>query len=379
MNTGIPADAFRYYLLINRPETADTTFTWHDFGEKLNNELVATLGNLINRTITFINRYTNNTITNNPTLTKEDNDFWTTIKQQEQEITTLLENVKLKDALKKIMDIARKGNTYFQQQEPWKTIKEQPDKARTTMYILAHLCRDLAILLQPYLPTTSKNIFQQLKLEEQGWDHLGQQELGGHTINKAQHLFKKISPEDINNLKQRFSGKREEKTTEKQPSKEEQEQLFSQCDFRVAKITSVKQHPRADKLYIETIDLGPLGTRQIISGLVGHYKPEELINKNIIVITNLKPATLRGELSQGMLLAAQDEQGRVSIITTTAPPGTPITIQDVQQQPATEITINEFSQLRLTATKKGVYLNNKELRAGEQPLRSDKGITGNVS
>lgn len=366
--TNIPADVFRYYLLQNRPETSDTKFSWKEFQEKLNNELVATLGNLVNRTLVFVQRYCDYKIEQDLEFTQDDLKFWEEVKQKEQEVTDLLDNVKLKDALKKIMEIARLGNIHYQNCAPWKQIKENPQVAKANLSILTHLAKDLAILIGPYMPTTAQSIFDQLGIQKRTWNNLGVLDLNGHTIKEPKHLFQKVEDKQIKELKEKFSGKKETKddTTDKQNIKP------ALC---VAKITEVTKHPTADKLYIEQLDLGPLGKRQIISGLVGYYTKEELLGKHIIVVANLKEAKLRGELSQGMLLAAEDKKDNVGIVTAQdASPGDFIQgFENTDEQ----IDIKQFFNYKFKANG-GLYLHDEELKINGKSLQIDKDVVGKV-
>ena len=371
-NTGIPADAYRYYLLSIRPETSDTQFSWKDFGDKINNELVATLGNLINRTLVFIKRYSDGIIARGKSSAPADDVFWQLVKEKEAEAGKLLEASKLRDALKKIMDIAREGNSYYQQAAPWKAIKEDPEQAKTSLYYLANLCKDLAILLEPYLPATSQAIFAQLGIKPLAWNALGELGLDKHAIAEPAHLFSKVEEQTINDLQARFAGKQEE---QKKPSALD---TFKTFDLRVAKITEVEQHPDADKLFIEHLDLGPLGKKQIVSGLKGHYEPEDLIGKQIIVVHNLKPAKLRGVESQGMLLAAEDENDTVGLVfAPDAKPGDQVTIDSVSQSPKKQVDIKEFFSIELKA-ENGVLLDGKSLLVAGNSLVIDKDVKGLV-
>ena len=324
-NTGIPSDVWRYYLLINRPESADTTFHWEDFQEKLNNELVANIGNLVNRVITFVNKHNNSQIIKSD-LPEEKLVFWERVQQKEALITILLEEVKLKEALKEIMRLSRMGNQFFQEQTPWKTIKEDPEDAQESLFILANLVKDLSILIEPYMPQTAKSIQEQLKLNESSWHDLGQLSVHGD-INEAQLLFEKL--DDISELKERFSG----------------QEGAEVLDLRVATIESVEKHPKADKLYIEHLDLGPLGKKTIVSGLVPYYKEEELVGKKIILVNNLAPAKLRGVESQGMLLAAEHD-GEVKVLEAIGEPGEQVFLKGVRHKKKKEpITIDFFFSL----------------------------------
>lgn len=332
MSTQIPADVWRYYLLINRPETADTTFTWDDFQEKLNNELVANIGNLVNRTTTFISRQCEGVITKHG-LCEENLLFWEQIQKEEQALTDLLEEVRIKEALKKVMHISRLGNQFFQEQAPWKMIKEDREEAEESLFILVNFVKDLAIMLEPFLPHASASIFKQLNCEQKTWEDLGALSVHGQ-IAEPELLFTKLEDEELAELKDRFNGN------------QKKEDIFGpqKLDLRVAKITRVEKHPKADKLYIEHLDVGELGERTIVSGLVPYYSAKELEGKNIIIAANLKPAKLRGVESQGMLLAGQ-EGDTVSVLSPDAQPGEQVTLEGISHKPAKEITIDEFFSL----------------------------------
>ncbi len=372
-NTGILADVFRYYLLTNRPENSDTTFSWDDFAEKLNNELVANLGNLINRTMMFINRFADGNIIDNPAFLESDESFWKEVEEKEDQLTTLLSKTKLKEGIKLIMEISKMGNAYFQASEPWKVIKEDKTRAKTSLFVLAHLCKDLAIMLKPYLPTSADSIFKQLNTKELNWNDLGRFSLSGKKIGTPNHLFEKIDESKIKELKERFSGQRNKQVS----TKESDEKVFSRFDLRVAKIISVEKHPSADKLFIEKIDVGDLGERQIVSGLVGHYSPDELLGKNIVIVANLKPAKLRGKLSQGMLLASEDENRNVGLVLAPdAVPGTKVLCSNITTNPSKELTIDEFFSIRLESSERGVFLGENELLADKKSLTIDKDSFG---
>lgn len=371
--TGLPADAYRYYLLSVRPETSDTQFSWQDFGSHINNELVATLGNLINRTLVFIRNYAGGKIVDAPATTETDEQFWNSIKEKESKVTALLEKVKLRDGLKAIMDVAREGNAYFQASQPWKTIKENPEQAKTSLYYLVHLCKDLAILLQPYLPETSKSIFQQLNVEERDWNALGTLDLGGKSIGEPQHLFRRVDEKTIKELQERFGGAKEE------PKEKNPLDTAKNFDLRVARIINVEQHSDADKLYVETLDVGPLGKRKIVSGLKGYYGLEQLLGQQIIVVANLKPAKLRGVLSEGMLLAAEDKEDHVGLVLAPdAAPGDQVIIEGVIPAPKERVDVKEFFSVTIDADKNGASLNGKPLLVNKKPLVIDKDVVGQV-
>ena len=290
IETGINADAFRYYIFINRPETSDTTFTWDDFQQKINNELVANLGNLVNRTIVFINKFFDGKVEG-----KIDKDFISKLEKEYSKVEKLLDNIQLKEGLKQIMNISKLGNHYFQEKEPWKT------KDVNALLTLANVVKDLAILIKPFLPETSSSIFKQLNIKELNWKNLGKEDIkSGHKFGKQELLFKKLEDKEIQEFKERFKGK-------KKDSK------FN-LDLKVAKILEVEDHPEADKLYVLQIDLGN-EKRQIVAGLKNYYDKKSLIGKNIVVVTNLEPVKLRGIESKGMILAAVNgDQSEVKLL-----------------------------------------------------------------
>ena len=172
IKTNIKADVWRYYIMVNRPEKADTDFSWQDFQSKINNELVANLGNFINRAVSFINKFAESKIPD-AKLDKNDKAFLDSIKKEIKNTTELLDDIQLKDALKNIMHISRLGNQYFQETEPWKTIKDNKAKAETCLALCINIAKDLAIMIKPYLPKTSEKIFKQLNIKEKNWDDLG--------------------------------------------------------------------------------------------------------------------------------------------------------------------------------------------------------------
>ncbi len=343
--SGIPADVWRYYLLINRPETADTVFLWDDFQDRLNNELVANLGNLVNRTVSFIARQCDGFVAKQE-LCEENHNFWSRVQQKEQKITDALEKVCLKEALREIMSLAKMGNQFFQEQEPWKIIKTNRSEAEESLFILANLIKDLAILIEPYLPDTAQSIFRQLGIGQLSWQQLGEFDIQG-PIGEPELLFKKL--DSVEELRERFGSKVE------------------RLDLRVAKIERVEKHPDADKLYIEHLDLGELGKRTIVSGLVEYYTPEELEGKKIVVFANLRPAKLRGVKSEGMLLAAEHD-GVVEVLESTGNPGEQVTLQGITPRPAKEVTIDDVFALKMQVKNHIPLIEGKKLSVKKTKL-----------
>jgi len=380
-STGIPADVFRYYLMINRPEKTDTEFSWNDFQKKNNAEIVGNFGNLVNRTVVFLNRNYESIIPE-ATLEEKDEALLEEVRLREKKIETLIETIDIKEALKEIMHISRLGNQYLQDNEPWKN----PDKQRnaTTLSVLANIVKDLAILMHPYMPLAAKSIQEQLNIKNLDWHDLGKLTLHpGHKISDAQLLFKKIEDKEVQELRAQFSGKR--KKQEKKVESVEavsSEVTFDNLQLRVGRIVEVKRHPNAEKLYIEKLDFGD-EYRTIVSGIVQHYTAEELLNKKIVVVTNLEPANLRGVESQGMLLAAE-ENGIVGLVTTYGEPGDYVYLDSLGEaklehiKNLSTINIKEFSTVKIIAKDKKILCGGQELRTTQGTLSVEKINNGPV-
>jgi len=364
MQTGIPADVWRYYLLSNRPENSDTIFTWNSFQEKTNNELLANLGNFVNRTLTFLFRNFDGVVPEK-TDDEESDKLFKDINEKQKLIIESLEKVELRKAINEMFALSKLGNVFFQTREPWKH-KEDKIHLNNSLYACTEIVRKLAILVEPYLPNTSKEIFTQLNLEPQGFNDLDKNIHTGHKINQPKVLFKKLEDKQINELHNKFSGKQSKDIT------------INNIDLRVAKITKVEKHPKADKLYIEELDLG-YEKRTIISGLVGYYSVEELVGKNIIVVANLKSAKLRGIESKGMLLAASSEDKKVGLILApNSKPGDKVYLEGQEVKSRKEINIDQFFSVKLIAKENAVLHNNKKLKTDTELLIVDKKIDGLV-
>jgi methionyl-tRNA synthetase len=304
--TGIPADMWRFYMFYNRPEKADVLFTWKDFQEKVNGELIGNLSNLINRTLTFIQRFYDGKIpegTIDRNLAKE-------IIAKEAEIDHLLEHAELREALRRIFALSSLGNKAFQDGEPWKTRKEQPQEAANLLRTLVYLIRDLGILIQPYMPQASSRLLGFLGSNQARWHDLGSF-TGITELSTPDYLFTKLEDALIETLRTRYAGSQESRQEEKQRMEEQQEKVVSPAELftqkvtlRVSKIIDIQRHPNGDKLYIIQVDTGAEDPVTIVSSIVPYYTEEQLLNRNIVLVENLKPANFRGVKSRGMLLAA---------------------------------------------------------------------------
>jgi len=315
METGIPSDIWRFYIFYNRPETSDAMFMWKDFQEKVNGELIGNLGNLVNRTLLFVMRYYGGKIPQGGS----NKNFWVEIVKREKSIFAKLDRAELRDAFREMFDLSSYANKYFQDNEPWKLRNDNPEKAKEVIRDLTFLVRDIAVLIEPYLPEAADKIasFLGLKnMESLNWNDTGRPEGNENIEIKSEVLFTKLEDDKIESLKEKYSGTQaERKETKDQESAAKTPKMFSSVmDLRAAKIEKIERHPKADKLYVINLETGEGVTgireeRQIVSGLVQFYTEEQLLGKRIIIAYNLKPAKLRGIESRGMLLAAGDKGG----------------------------------------------------------------------
>ena len=315
-DTGIPADVWRFYMFYNRPEKSDVTFTWADFQEKVNGELIGNLSNLVNRTLTFIKRfYPDNALLSAPI----DEQLHAQIRAKEAEIEALMERSEERDGLRQILALSSIGNKAFQDGEPWKMRNQDPQKAMSLLKTLVYLIRDLAVMVEPFMPTTSARMLTFLGCKDERWNVVGST-TGITEFGEPELLFTKLEDVQIEELRARFSGSQEERKQKEQTNTKEvqntmeqhvdqvslAEQFAKRVILKVAKIINVEKHPQGDKLYILTLDVKEEETRTIVSSIVPYYTAEELQDQQIVLVSNLKPANFRGVKSYGMLLAASD-------------------------------------------------------------------------
>ncbi|MDR1374456.1 MAG: methionine--tRNA ligase [Treponema sp.] len=405
METGIPADVWRFYLFYNRPEKADALFTWKDFQEKVNGELIGNLGNLVNRTLSFVTRYYDGKI---PGPEGSAPDFWAAVRKYEDEIAAKLERADLRDAFRQIFELSSFANKTFQDAEPWRTRKEDPPRAAAVIRDLCYVIRDLAVLIEPYLPAAAAKTASFFGLDlgrDLSWQDIGK--AGGvkaGTTIRSEVLFSKLEDDLIEGLRERYSGSQKERagadkagTAEAAPVKaappgpEEIAASFAATlDLRVAEIVKIERHPKADKLYIETLETaagltGVPEERVIVSGLVPFYKEEELLGRRIIVAYNLKPAKLRGVESRGMLLAASDHEGeggaeRVEVLDAAGvPTGTPVKLAGAAGgRPPETIDIDTFFTIPIAVRDHQVEAGGRALTLLGNPIRTKIVASGGV-
>lgn len=310
-----PADMLRYTLAANLPESRDTDFYWSEFQARTNNELADILGNFVNRTFTFVHKRFEGKIPPLYELNERDSAMLNTLEEYPEKVASLFERYKLKDGTQEVMNLARAANKYFNDSEPWKTIKSDIEECSTTINICLQTVYTLAELFQPIIPETSQKMFAMLNAEPTGWDNCGKINLTeGHQLNEPVLLFTKIEDDVIEKQKEQL-GKTtaNEKGGHNEPVEEIDINDFMKVQLRTATIIKAENIKKSDKLLKLQVDLGN-EQRQVIAGIAKHYKPEDVIGKKIIVVANLKPAKLMGRDSQGMILALENSDGTLRLL-----------------------------------------------------------------
>ena len=405
IETGIPADAWRFYIFYNRPEKQDYQFTWKDFMEKLNGELIGNLGNLVNRTLLFVNKYYEGKIPEAPV----DEELWAQVKELEKKATEYLEWAELKDAFRTMFDISDICNKKFQATEPWKARTENPAVADSLIHNLCYVIKDLMIMMNPYMPQYTQKIMSYFgkTIEEKKvgmetkpgytWADLGVTE-GLTTVGPTEVYFKPLDQKTMLAFREKFGGqqkaKKEEKKADKKAKKaepvvlpvEQQEAFFnSTIELTVAKIVDVKPNPEGEKLFIETLDDGSGTPRTIQSGLRMYLKEEDLLGKHVVIASNLAPRTMRGVESRGMLLAGdyKDADGKdcVEVLDVSwAAPGTKIVIEGADPKAAkkAEITGDEFFSVQIKSVDGVVQIAGKKLLADGKKIKTTKALNSDI-
>lgn len=314
-------DVLRYTLCSNAPETKDNDFTWKDFQLKNNSELVAILGNFVNRTLVLTHKFYQGEVPSMGELTDLDRQTIEEMKTFPERIGRSIETYRFREALAELMNLARLGNKYLTETEPWKLVKTDPERTKTVMNLSLQICANLALLCEPFLPFSSEKLRNMLNLEKLEWRKAGNAELlaAGATINNPELLFEKIEDDAINAQIQRLQdAKKQNELNAWQPNAVKQEVAFDdfgKVDIRVGTVLECTKVPKADKLLQFKIEDG-MGTRTIVSGIAKFYpNPEELVGKQVCFIANFAPRKLKGVESQGMILSAEDKDGRLVLVT----------------------------------------------------------------
>ncbi len=353
--TRFDPDVIRYYLSINMPENKDADWTWNDFVSKNNDELLGTYGNFIHRVITFTSKNFG-AIPEAGTLDEMDKEALQKIQDTHKEVAESLEQCSFKKGLRTAMNLSQFGNVYFDHTQPWKLLKTNPERCRTVMHISLRIVQALAVCMTPYLPFSSERVWKMLGHTHpiQNWDDARMELHQNIPLETPTPLFKKLELTDI------------VITTDP----------FSKLDLRVAKILDVSDHPQADKLYIMQVDLGPLGKRTIVAGMKPYYQKQEITGKSIVMVTNLKPAMIRGVESKGMLLAATDATNIVSLLDPKdSSPGAEVGVDGIAREPSAVLEFEAFKQAPMTVDEKGdVVYNGKPLKVKGTIIVTDRKV-----
>lgn len=410
IESGIPADAWRFYIFYNRPEKQDFQFTWKDFQEKMNSELIGNLGNLVNRTLLFVTRYYGGKIPSAPV----DEELWSEVKKLEAKATENLEWANLKDAFRSMFEIADLCNKKFQAAEPWKTRTTEPEKAESLLFNLCYIIKDLMIMMNPYMPQYTQQVMgyfgksiRESQIGKETTEGLDWSDLGSTTglseIGETAVYFTPMDQKTMLAFRAKFAGsqterkeggkaekkqKKQEKKTEPEllPAEKQPEFFAKNIQLKVAKIVSVERNPDSDKLYIEHLDDGSGTDRVIQSGLVPYLKESELLGKHVIIADNLAPRKMRGIESRGMLLAAdyKDADGKDCVEPITAPwaaPGTKVILEgdDANAEKPSEISADTFFQIAINVVNKNVEIGGKKLMADGKVIFTEFTENGGVN
>ncbi len=322
-------DVLRYTLTANAPETKDNDFTWKDFQARNNNELVAIFGNFVNRVVVLTNKYYDRKVPVAGELSDVDKETLDQLRKYPEIISSSIERYRFREASQELMNLARLGNKYLADEEPWKVIKEDEDRVRTIMFVALQITVGLAILSEPFLPFTSEKLKTILNVRsgavETSWASVSTKEAllpSGHQIGEAELLFRKVEDSEIQAQLDKLEATKKSNASDGEPTKNiaimpQKDTItyddFSKLDMRVCTIIEAEKMPKTDKLMVMQVDTG-LDKRTIVSGIAEHFTPDELVGRKVTVLVNLAPRKLRGTESQGMILLAEGADGKLVFI-----------------------------------------------------------------
>jgi len=314
-------DVLRYVLCANAPETKDNDFTWKDFQARNNNELVAVLGNFVNRALVLTQKYYGGKVPACGELTDYDRQSIAEVAAVKASLEGNIENYRFREALKDAMNIARIGNKYLADTEPWKVVKTDPARVETILNIALQITANTAIAIEPFMPFSAEKILRMLAVGKFGWERLGAMDLipAGHAIGEPALLFEKIEDDVIQRQLDKLAAtKAANEAAEVAQNIEPQKDTiqfddFQKMDIRVSTILAAEKVAKTKKLLKLTIDTG-IDKREIVSGIAEHFTPEELVGQQVLVLVNLAPRELKGILSNGMILMAEDASGKLRLL-----------------------------------------------------------------
>ncbi|MBD5294786.1 MAG: methionine--tRNA ligase [Bacteroides sp.] len=312
-------DELRYVLTANAPETKDNNFTWRDYQARVNSELVAIFGNFVNRAVVLINKYYEGILPERGQLLPIDEEMIADVKTSVKALSDCLDNFKFRDGLKEAMNIARIGNKYLADCEPWKLIKTDPERVKTIMNLAAQICANLAVVFEPFTPFSAARLAETLGLTDLKWSMAGEFDLipAGRKIAQAPLLFEKIEDsvvdEQVNKLLATKEANKLAAWTPEPVKANVEYDDFAKMDIRVGKVMECQNVPKSKKLLEFKIDDG-MGGRTILSGIAAYYKPEDLVGKEVCFIANFPPRKMMGRESMGMILSAVNADGSLTVI-----------------------------------------------------------------
>ncbi len=314
-------DVLRYVLTANAPETKDNDFTWKDYQARNNNELVAIFGNFINRVVVLTNKYYQGVIPEPGPLSAIDQETLKQLAKYPEIIASSIERYRFREALSELMNLARLGNKYLAEEEPWKKIKTDPERVQTIMYVALQVAKGLSVLSEPFLPFTAEKLRKMLHVEKAGtgaWEEVGREKSllpAGHAIGKAELLFSKVEDKEIQIQIDKLEASKTADASAEVPEQKDTIGFddFTKLDMRVGTILEAEKIPKTKKLLKLTVDVG-IDVRTIVSGIAESFSAEEVVGQRVIVLVNLAPRKLRGVESQGMILMSDTADGKLSFI-----------------------------------------------------------------
>jgi len=312
-------DVLKYVLTANAPESKDNNFTWKDFQTRNNSELVGDLGNFINRVLVLTNKYYDGIVPETNELLDVDKNLIDKINNLKTDIETSIENYRFREALVSVVNLSREGNKYLAETEPWRAVKTEPERVKTIMNISLQIVTNLSTLMEPFMPFSSEKLRDMLNIEAIKWDSLNAENIikAGHKINKPSLLFSKIEDSEIEKQIAKLEKSKKEIEKAEQKAAPQKENIsfddFQKLDIRVGKVIAAEKVKKTKKLLKLEVDTG-IDKRTVVAGIAESYKPEEILGKQVTILVNLAPRTIKKMESQGMLLMAEDFDGKLVAI-----------------------------------------------------------------
>ncbi len=312
-------DVLRYVLCANAPETKDNDFTWKDYQARNNNELVAVLGNFVNRALVLTHKYYGGVVPEAGELSDYDKEILAELPRIKVALEENLENYRFREALKEAMNIARLGNKYLADTEPWKVVKTDPERVKTILNVALQIVANTAVAIEPFMPFSAEKLLRMLAIEKIDWEQIGSSNIveAGHTISTPELLFEKIEDEVIERQVKKLEDAKRANEAANAKVAEQKESVsfddFGKMDIRVSTVVAAEKVAKTKKLLKLTVDTG-IDTRTIVSGIAEYYTPEELVGRQILVLVNLLPRELKGITSEGMILMASDATGKLTLL-----------------------------------------------------------------